>query len=366
MTGLERLLTNPERLGAAGLVGLLTNPTGVTRDLEPAAAALLRAGIRLERLLAPEHGIDGSGQAGEAPEREQDALTGLPVHTTYGRKPPEIVPMLHGLDTLLVDIQDVGCRFYTYPSTLAYALEACQTAGVRLVVLDRPNPLGSGVSGPVLQAGLESFVGITTVPLQHGLTLGEIARYMAGGWDGLTVIPCDPLEPFGVGGLPWVPPSPNIPDLETARLYPGLGLIEGSDLSEGRGTTRPFGWIGAPGLDAHKMARDLNALELPGMRFRPVFFTPTISKHAGTLCAGVQVHVTGQLEDVVRMGLSVLAVARGQGVNLKLEWLRKLLGVPIKESDVQLEVIPDLCQTWNAQARAYSSAMLAPIWMYPR
>lgn len=366
MTGLERLQANPERVGAADRVGLLTNPTGVTRDLEPGAAALLRAGIKLERLLAPEHGIDGSGQAGEAPERDTDALTGLPVHTTYGRKPPEIVPMLAGLDVLLFDIQDVGCRFYTYPSTLSHALEACRTAGVRLVVLDRPNPLGFGVSGPVLQAGMESFVGITTVPLQHGLTLGEMARYIASGWDGLTVIPCDPLEPFGVGGLPWVPPSPNIPDLETARLYPGLGLIEGSDLSEGRGTTRPFQWIGAPGLDAHAMAKTLNALELPGVRFRPVFFTPTISKNAGMLCAGVQVHVTGQPEDVVRVGLSVLAVAHEMGVNLKLEWLRKLLGVPIEESDVRLEVIPDLCATWNAQAKEFFRAELEPIWLYPR
>jgi uncharacterized protein YbbC (DUF1343 family) len=365
MTGLERLIAEPRILGGGRAIGLLTNPTGVTRDLTPSPFALAQAGIALDRLLGPEHGIDGSGQAGEAPERAADALTGLPVLTTYHRSTEEIVPMLAGLDVLLFDLQDAGSRFYTYLSTLHQAIDACRIAGVRLVVLDRPNPIGWRVEGPVLRPEHRSFVGTWEFPLRHGLTFGEAARAMSDGWEGLEVVPCDPLEPFGPGGLPWVPPSPNIPDVETARLYVGTCLVEGSAMSEGRGTALPFRLVGHPKLDGRAFTSRLNEVALPGVRFRTAYFTPTISKNAGELCAGTQVHVTGHLGTVLPVGLTVLAAAREQGIELNITWLLKLLGLTIEETDFTVGNIRDLAANWQIEAEGRAEE-LAPYRLYPR
>jgi hypothetical protein len=261
MTGLEHALERPALLGAGGKVGLLTNPTGVTRNLEPAAVALLRAGVGLERLLAPEHGIDGSGQAGEAPERERDPATGLPVLTTYRRRPHEIAAMLEGLDAPPSTSRTWAAASTPTPRPGPRA-RGLPGSRVRLVVLDRPNPLGFGVEGPVLEPPFRSFVGFAELPLRHGLTLGEAARHLAAGWDGLSVVPCDPLEAFGPGGLPWVPPSPNVPDLETARLYPGTGLVEGE---------RPLGgpWHRPPLPLARRPGPRPPPLRRPAERRRP-------------------------------------------------------------------------------------------------
>ncbi len=339
MTGLERLIANPKPLGCAALY---TNHTGVTSDFTPAAVAIQNAGMKLEKLFAPEHGIDGSGKEGEAPEVALDTASGLPVVTLYDKSPEQVVAVLEGLDCVLFDIQSVGTRFYTYLASLARLLEACRTARVKLVVLDRPNPNGNRIEGAMLESKYASFVGIPDVPLRFGLTYGEMAKHLSNNWDGLEVVRCDLSDV-----LPWVAPSPNMPTLETVALYPGLCLVEGTDWSEGRGTTLPFQVFGAPNVDAHRLVSRLNALGLQGVRFRPTFFTPQYQKHNGLLCAGAQVHITGELTDVLPIGLSIVMLAKEFGANYKLEWLQKLLGTGILESDLTLENIPNLIRAWN-------------------
>ncbi|MEY4529943.1 MAG: hypothetical protein RLZZ156_664 [Deinococcota bacterium] len=339
MTGLERLIANPRPLGRAALY---TNHTGVTNDFTPAAVAIQKAGMKLEKLFAPEHGIDGSGKEGEAPEVMLDSASGLPVVTLYDKSPEQVVEALEGLTCVLFDIQSVGTRFYTYLTSLKRLLEACQATGVKLMMLDRPNPNGNRIEGAMLESQYASFVGIPDVPLRFGLTYGEMAKHLSNNWDGLEVIPCD-LEDT----LPWVAPSPNIPSLETVAIYPGMCLVEGTDWSEGRGTTLPFQVFGAPNVDAHKLVSRLNSLGLQGVRFRPTFFTPNYQKHNGLLCAGAQVHVTELLEDVLPIGLSIVIVAKEFGANYRLEWLQKLLGVGLLESDLTLENIPNLIRAWN-------------------
>ncbi|MFZ5992775.1 MAG: exo-beta-N-acetylmuramidase NamZ family protein [Deinococcota bacterium] len=362
MTGLERLLCQPSPLQHAGRVGLLTHPAGVTRDLLPTAVALLRAGVRLERLYGPEHGIDGSGQAGEAPEIETDRATGLPTHSLYHQSIPQIAERIGQVDTLLVDLQDVGVRFYTFVSTLAQVLEAARQAGVRVVVLDRPNPLGFRVEGPVLEPQFRSFVGALEVPVRHGLTIGECARLVD---PTVEVIPCDPLETFGYGGLPWVPPSPNLPTLEATHFYVGMCLVEGTAASEGRGTTLPFQLFGAPTLDAVGLAQRLNSLDLGPVRFRPAYFTPALSKHAGRPCAGVQVHALESLERTLPLGLAVVGALAEQSIELNPDWLQKLLGIPFDPELFLPERALERCLAWEEEARAYR-AKLSRAWLYPR
>jgi uncharacterized protein YbbC (DUF1343 family) len=228
--------------------------------------------------------------------------------------------MLRGLDVLVIDLQDIGARYYTYQWTMALALRACARAGVRVLVLDRPNPLGGVlVEGNVPDPAFASFVGLYPLPARPGLTLGEIARYLNArhalgaelevvamrGWRRRML--------WEDTGLPWVPPSPNMPTPDTARVYPGGCLIEGTNLSEGRGTTRPFEWVGAPWLDAHAYAERLNAERLPAVVFRPARFQPTFQKHAGRVCGGVQIHVTDRARfKPFLTGLAVIAVARRQ------------------------------------------------------
>jgi uncharacterized protein YbbC (DUF1343 family) len=349
MTGLERLIQNPRPLTSAARVALFTNPTGVTRDLEPSAVALRRVGVRLQCLLAPEHGIDGSGREGEAPERAVDAASGLRVVTLYDKPLEAQRELLREFDAVIYDVQTVGARFYTYLTSLQRLLEACRQESVRLVVLDRPNPNGFRLEGARMRPEYSSFVGVSGVPLRYGCTIGEMARIFAAGWDGLSVVPCDPLEPIS----PWIAPSLNLPNLETALIYPGTCLVEGTELSEGRGTTLPFQLAGAPGLDAPGLASRLNELGLRAVRFRPAYFTPTLSKHAGSLCAGVQVHTVAPVERALPIGLSIVAAALEQGVTLKLEWLRKLLGVGIEPEDLKLERVDALCQSWELEARAW-------------
>jgi uncharacterized protein YbbC (DUF1343 family) len=358
MTGLERLIANPKNLGRAALY---TNHTGVTRDFTPAAVAIQSSGIKLETLFAPEHGIDGSGMEGEAPEVVRDSASGLPVVTLYDKKTDEVVVALEGLTCVLFDIQSVGTRFYTYLASLARLLEACRVAQVKLIVLDRPNPNGNRIEGAMLEASYASFVGIPDVPLRFGLTYGEMAKHLSNDWDGLEVIPCDLKDT-----LPWVAPSPNMPSLETVALYPGMCLVEGTDWSEGRGTTLPFQVFGAPNVDAHKLVSRLNSLNLQGVRFRATFFTPNYQKHNGLLCAGAQVHTTGVLEDMLPIGLSVVIVAKEFGANYRLEWLQKLLGTGVLESDLTLENIPNLIRAWNAKTNRIWLEGIEGSVLYPR
>jgi uncharacterized protein YbbC (DUF1343 family) len=298
-TGLERLLARPALLRKLR-VGLIANPTAVTPDLTHAAVALSKTrGIRLVTLFGPEHGIWADAQDLIEVDDSRDAKTGLPVFSLYGRTRVPTAEMLQGVDALVFDIQDVGSRYYTFIYTMLHAMEACAAHGKRFVVLDRPNPIdGSTLEGNVLAGAFRSFVGQHTLAVRHGMTVGELARMFQ---DELRLdLELHVVEmrnwrrrlPFEATGLPWVMPSPNMPTIDTAYVYPGGCLIEGTNLSEGRGTTRPFELVGAPWLDAWALADELNRERLPGVRFRAAYFTPTFHKHAGQLCAGVAVHVS--------------------------------------------------------------------------
>jgi uncharacterized protein YbbC (DUF1343 family) len=297
-TGLMRLAAEPPpRLKGAAL-GLLCNPAAVTPDLTPAWRTLARAcpsGLRA--LFGPQHGFFAEKQDNmiESAHASHPGL-GVPIYSLYGDTRRPAPEMLAGLDVLLVDLVDVGCRVYTFFSTLVACLEECAAAGVAVMVLDRPNPLGRGAEGPVLPPELMSFVGAHPIPLRHGLSLGELARWVVAerglevelevlacaGWNG---------EDFAATGLPWVMPSPNMPTLDTARVYPGQVLLEGATLSEGRGTTRPFEIFGAPGLDPEAVAGQVEPGALAGATLRPLQFEPTFHKFAGQVCGGFQIHV---------------------------------------------------------------------------
>ena len=299
LSGLDVLLGRLRTLLGGQSVGLLCHPASVTADLTPAAEALMRVkGVKLRRLFAPEHGITGAAQDLVLVGHEKDPLTGLPVMSLYGRRLDPDPRALEGLDALIVDLQDVGARYYTYNWTVALAMKAAARVHLPVVVLDRPNPLGGErLEGNWPAPGWSSFVGLYPLPIRHGMTMGELAGYLNDRHDlgcDLTVVPMLGWRrgmAWEDTGLPWVAPSPNMPTPDTARVYPGGCLIEGTNLSEGRGTTRPFEWIGAPFLDGPRLARALERRGLPGVLFRPVGFEPAFHKWKSQRCGGVQVHV---------------------------------------------------------------------------
>lgn len=282
-------------------LGVIAHPASVTRDLRSTVDALWdHPDFELTAIFGPQHGVRGDKQDNMIEsESFRDPRTGLPVHSLYGEVRKPTPAMLDGMDVVLFDLQDVGVRVYTFVWTMTLAMEACREAGVRFIVLDRPNPIGGLVrEGAVLRPGFESFVGLHPVPLRHGLTAGELARLANDAFGigaDLEVIPCQEWRRgawFDETGLPWVLPSPNLPTLDSAIVYPGMVLLEGTNLSEGRGTTRPFEIVGAPFLDARELADRLGSAGLEGVVFRPHAFEPTFNKHAGRLCGGVQLHVT--------------------------------------------------------------------------
>jgi uncharacterized protein YbbC (DUF1343 family) len=318
-TGLETLVRRRAGLLRGRRVGLLAHQASVDRRLTHATALIGGlAGVRLVRLLAPEHGFWGAPQDHAHIRSARDPVSRLPVLSLYGARREPAPAMLAGLDVLVVDLQDVGARYYTFAWTMVLAMRACARAGVDVVVLDRPNPLGGErLEGNVADPAFASFVGLVPLPIRHGLTIGELARYVNvehGTGCALTVVPMRGWRramAWEDTGLPWVPPSPNMPTPDTARVYPGGCLIEGTNLSEGRGTTRPFEWIGAPYLDAHRYAGALHRLGLPGVRFRPARFVPTFHKWAGRTCDGVQIHVTDRARFKPYLtSLGMIAVAR--------------------------------------------------------
>ena len=300
LSGLDVLHRRLPSLLRGRRVGLLCHQASVASDLEHAAQVIggLR-GVRLRALFAPEHGVTGAAQDHAAIGGERDVLRGIAVHSLYGRRLAPEPRMLTGLDTLVVDLQDVGARYYTFVWTMALAMRACAEAGVPVIVLDRPNPLGGArMEGNLPDPRFASFVGLYPLPARHGMTIAELAAFLnetyALGCD-LTVVPMQGWRRamrWEGTGLPWVSPSPNMPTPDTARVYPGGCLIEGTNLSEGRGTTRPFECCGAPFLDGSALARALGRRGLPGLRFRPIAFEPTFHKWKGRRCGGVQVHVT--------------------------------------------------------------------------
>ncbi|MFG2603281.1 exo-beta-N-acetylmuramidase NamZ domain-containing protein [Streptomyces sp. NPDC048514] len=321
--GIARLHASPG-LAGPGRLGLVTNHTGVLPDLRPAAPALLEAGARLVALFGPEHGLHGTGQAGESEDARSDPATGLPVHDTYRRSGARLDELLlhSGVDALVYDLQDVGARFYTYVWTMFDLMVSAARTGVRFVVADRPNPLGGLVSeGPLLESAWASFVGRTPIPVRHGLTCGELARHLnatsvpqvAGAAVDLTVVEATGWRrdtDAAATGLPWVAPSPNIPTPATATVYPGTCLFEGTNVSEGRGTTQPFEIVGAPYIDA-RFAPSLTELALPGVHFRDLRFVPTFHRHAGRPLRGVQLHITDREAFApVRTAVAMLATVR--------------------------------------------------------
>jgi uncharacterized protein YbbC (DUF1343 family) len=296
--GIEVLLTERLDLLQGKRVALLTNQTGVDRKGH-SSVDLLRAqsGFTLVALFSPEHGVRGEAQAGEKVASGVDARTGLPIHSLYGETKIATPEMMAGIDVMLVDLQDVGTRFYTYSSTLLYMLRAAEREGVEVIVLDRPNPQGGVmIEGPVLEPAFTSFVGSFVMPVRHGMTLGELAQMFVGeeklrtrlrviamrGWTRA-------MHPYFAWDLPWVPPSPNMLSPKTASVYPGTALFEGTNISEGRGSAKPFEYIGAPFIDGAALAERMNAADLPGVAFKPASFTPTFSKFAGQACHGVWV-----------------------------------------------------------------------------
>jgi uncharacterized protein YbbC (DUF1343 family) len=289
-------------------VALLAHASSVTPWIQYAWDALrVLPEVRLKALFSPEHGLLGTHQDQEGVETQRELQgEGVSVYSLYGDDPASLRPapkMLQGIDLLVVDLQDVGSRYYTYMYTLSYCMEACRDAGVDVWVLDRPNPIGGlMLEGNILSPEFRSFVGRYPLPVRHGMTIGELASMMNDAFGiscALRVIPMEGWKRrmwFDQTGLPWVLPSPNMPTLGTATVYAGACLLEGTNLSEGRGTTRPFEILGAPWVDPERFARSLNGLGLPGVRFRPLFFRPTFHKYAGQTCGGVEIHVVDRRE----------------------------------------------------------------------
>lgn len=321
LNGIDHIERIRKAAGNARL-GLVTSASGLSSRLRP-TIDILRENCNLAALFSPEHGIRGDAPAGERVETGVDPATGLIVHSLYGEHERPDAAMLSQIDMMVFDIQDVGCRYYTYLSTLRLVMEECAAAGKPVVVLDRLNPVnGVSVEGNIPRSEFLSFVGIAPIPQRHGMTLGELAGLFRGEYGvdcELTVIPVsgwDRKEYFESSGLLWASPSPNIPSVDAAVLYSGTCLFEGTNLSEGRGTAKPFEIVGAPWLDAEMFARELNARGLSGVLFRPISFRPSASKHSDVLCRGVQAHITDRNElRPVDTGLVMLEVARELGGN---------------------------------------------------
>ncbi|GAC1556017.1 MAG: DUF1343 domain-containing protein [Myxococcales bacterium] len=378
--GLPRLLSSLKGLRA----GAILNPTSVDQNLRHLADLLHEAGV-LQSLFGPEHGVRGDVQYLEEVGQSRDPRTGVVEHSLYGRDFASLTPQagqLEGLDALVFDIQDVGSRYYTYLATMGLALQAAAKARLKFVVLDRPNPIGgSAVEGGIVHPGFESFVGLWPIAARHGLTAGEMARLLnvQAGAD-LTVIEMEGWrrkELYSETGLPWVMPSPNMPTLETALVYPGMCLLEGTNLSEGRGTTRPFELWGAPWLDGARLAADLAAEKLEGVRFRPCSFTPTWDKHARVRCHGVQVHLEDpQALSPVRLGVACIVHAHAQEPGRfrwrteRYEFVDSIPAIDLLTGSSQFRAsveagasVSALCSAWDGERAAYL-ARRAPFLLY--
>ncbi len=301
-SGIEVLLSDSLHLVQGQRVGLLTNHTGIYWTSDGIVGSTIDAlyeanNVDLVALYAPEHGIRGQEQAGAAIDSGRDERTGVPIHSLYGEVRKPTPAMLEGVDVLLFDMQDIGARYYTYVSTMALAMEAAGEQDIPFIVLDRPNPVrGDVVQGNLLKPGYETFVGMYPVPMRHGMTVGELARLYVGEFGlevDLHLVPLDGWTrdmTFDQTQLPWVPPSPNMPSLESALAYPGTCLFEGTPISVGRGTDRAFQWVGAPWLDGVQLAESLNGYGINGVRFESTTFTPRNSgdrKFEGQEVSGV-------------------------------------------------------------------------------
>ena len=319
-TGTDIFEKNSPKTLKGARVGLLVHPASVNRKLEHTVTLFLKSSkLELKALFGPQHGIRGETQDNMVEWKGfRDKQTNLPVHSLYSdtRKPESA--MLKNLDVMGIDIQDAGSRYYTFIWTMELCMQACQEMDKSLVILDRPNPLGGIVlEGPVLDMKHASFVGLRPLPVRHGMTTGEIASYFKHEFYSSLDFHVIPMQGwkrkhwFDETGLPWVMPSPNMPSLTTATVYPGMCLLEGTNLSEGRGTTRPFEIFGAPFIDPDILVRKLKTFKLPGVVFRPMYFHPTFQKHAGRLCGGAQIYVTNrETFKSFKTGAAVIKAAR--------------------------------------------------------
>lgn len=379
-SGLEHFLREHKNILRGRRVGLVTHAAAVTPALVSSVDAMLGQKIKLTALFGPEHGFDGAGADATAIDDARDARTGLPVYSLYGAAKAPRAEMLAAVDALVFDMQDIGARFYTFISTLDYVMCAAEKFGKELIVLDRPNPInGVHIEGPLVDAGLESFISQLPVPIRHALTTGELAQYIAHHFNrdvALTVIPLRGWKRgmwFDETGLPWIPLSPGMPRLETTIPYTGMCLLEGTNISEGRGTPLPFEICGAPWLDGYALAQALNRLALPGVRFRPHAFTPTDSKQRGIKCGGVQIHVTQRnLFRPVYTGLHVLAACRAQNPErfefLATSWegapphLDLLMGTArVREGLLAGVRIDELVADWETIATEFRAARAAAL-----
>ena len=372
-----------ERLLASGMltgwrVGVVSNPAsvdGAFRHVVDRIAA--EPGVTLAALFGPQHGFHADVQDNmvETAHARHPRL-GVPIHSLYSDTREPTAEMLDGLDLLVIDLQDVGTRVYTYIYTLANCLRAAQRCGLPVIVCDRPNPIGGeAVEGPVLDPAFASFVGQFPIPLRHGMTIGELARLFNdrfGIGADLRIMPLDGWSRamhHDDAGAPWIIPSPNLPTLDSALVYPGTVLVEGTLLSEGRGTTRPFELVGAPGIDSEALAAALNALDLPGVHFRPITFEPTFQKHAGRPCGGCQIHVTDRRAfRPVLTGVAVIAACRealGDGFGWReppYEYehdrmpIDILAGSPALRRDVEAErSARDIAASWDADVETFAA-----------
>jgi uncharacterized protein YbbC (DUF1343 family) len=310
------------RLLAGRTIGLVCNPASIDGRFRHVLDRAERGDVRVGAIFGPQHGFRSDLQENMIEsDHGRDARRHVPVYSLYSETREPLPQMLAGLEALVIDLQDVGTRIYTYIYTMANCLKAAARHGLPVVVCDRPNPIGGAiVEGPMLRSGFESFVGQYPIPMRHGMTIGELARLfnehfsIGAKLEVMTMPQWTRDELFDETGLPWVLPSPNIPTLESALVYPGTVLFEGTNVSEGRGTTKPFELIGAPWIDPESFAAGLNERQLPGVWFRPALFEPTFHKHAGASCGGCQVHVTDRTAfRAVETGVALLEAARAAG-----------------------------------------------------
>lgn len=377
-TGAQIQATADWQLLRGQRVGVVTNPTGVLHDLTSIVDHMHAARVDLVGVFGPEHGFRGTAQAGGSEGTFTDPRTGLTVYDTYGASTEKLAAMLTTarVETLVFDIQDAGSRFYTYIWTMYQCMAAAVRVGARFVVLDRPNPTGGAADGPMMFSPYQTFVGLKEIVQQHGMTVGELARFFDGEFlprdEGkrlrdLTVVEMKGWRRdvrYDDTGLQWVMPSPNMPTPTTALVYPGTCMFEGTNLSEGRGTTRPFELIGAPFVD-HRLAERLNARQLPGVRFREAYFTPTISKHANKVCGGVQLHVTDAYAfEPIRTGVEMLVALKAlypdvawRKDNATLPyWIDKLTGSARLREQIDAGATADQVQaTWRAELAEFKA-----------
>ncbi|MGW3913901.1 exo-beta-N-acetylmuramidase NamZ family protein [Streptomyces sp. NPDC005070] len=367
-TGFERLAGDGYALLDGGRVGIVTNPTGVTRDVRHIVDVMhADSRVDLTAVFGPEHGFRGTAQAGGSEGRYDDPATGLPVYDTYlksGRALADIFTA-SGVDTVVFDIQDAGARFYTYIWTLYDCMEAAQLAGKRFVVLDRPNPVtGRSAQGPVLHKEFATFVGRQPIAQAHGMTVAELARLFNGEFlaapvelDTVLMSGWSRDRFYDAWGLPWVPPSPNMPTADTALVYSGTCLFEGTNLSEGRGTTRPFELLGAEGVDG-RWAATAGELALPGVHFREAYFAPTFSKFQGKTIGGVQIHVHDRAAyEPVRTGIALLVTAKKvwSGFAWRSDnWIDKLTGSTLVRTMIDAGAGTDeVVAAWQDELEAF-------------